>query len=193
MTIGNFKIHSYHLLLFLHCFDVILEGWFGIWYVKIFVTMINSQFYSFSHMLSSALGILAMYTVIKKYEKPTLTLVVVATAITYLGLFALMFSPNVFLIVNTLLGAMLGAIGSSFRNNINALNVPQHYRVKFDNWTNLLTNLSLIIGSFVAYFTIAETIVYWKIWLAMYLLFDVDLVIKLIFIKKGFIRYLEET
>lgn len=190
MTLGKFTFQSYHILLFLHCFDVIIEGWFGIWYVKVFLELINAQFYSFNSIIASALGIFTMYTVIKKFEKPSLTLLVISTAITYFGLLGLFFSPNVFLIVNTTLGAMVGAVGTSFRNNITVLNVPHDYRAKYDNWKELLTKVSIIIGSGVVYLTMAESFANWQVWLIIYLLFDIDLIIKITLIKKGIIKYL---
>ena len=64
-------IKPYQILLILSCFDIMIEGWFGIWYLKIFIEKIDVQMLSFTHILSSGLGIITMYWVIKKYEKPS--------------------------------------------------------------------------------------------------------------------------
>ena len=186
---GGILIEPHHILLALFCFDVTIEGWFSIWYLKIFIELIDAQFISFNSILSSALGIFTMYVVIKRYEKPSPTILVMCTLISYLGLLGLIFSPSIFLISSTLLGTVLGAVSTSFRNNITAQNVPSDYRAKYDNWQTFLTKISIIIGSSIAYFTIAESVAYWKIWIMTFMLFDLDLMVKLILIKKGIIKY----
>jgi len=182
-------IKPYQILLILSCFDIMIEGWFGIWYLKIFIEKIDVQMLSFTHILSSGLGIITMYWVIKKYEKPSISMLIIVTAVSYIGLFGLMISPSIFLIASTVLETIRNPVATSFRNNLIPLNVSHNNRAKFDNLQSLLSKICLIVGGLVAYFTIAASIEYWKIWLAVYILFDVDLIIKLLLIKKGIIAY----
>jgi hypothetical protein len=50
-----------------------------------------------------------------------------------------------------------------------------------------------MIGSGLALVTIFSTVPYWLIWIVVFLIFDIDLYIKMIMVRNGFLKYELDT
>jgi len=182
-------MNRFNVLLTLFLSDAIVEGWMGVWWIKCFAPMLSSEIISVNNMLNSALGIIFMYVIIRRYEKPAIGGIVISGLVSYLSLFALMISPSVFMLVSTFMGVLMGSLVRAFGNNLIADNISQTERASFDNHASLMRNTGSIIGGCAAFFTVPTEIAYWKVWIAIFIAFDTDLVVRIILIKTGFFNY----
>jgi hypothetical protein len=112
--------------------DSIMGNWLRVWWIKIFSDMISSNMLSINGILQSLLGLLTLSFVVKKCEIPKMRTLILNCLFSYTGLFALLISPSVFILVSTVLGSLFGSLATAFNNAIYAQNISQEYRNKFD-------------------------------------------------------------
>jgi len=177
------------VLLGICLYDSCLAGWFSIWWIKVFAEMLSSDTLSTAQVVRSGLGIVALMWVIKNHEIPSWRIVFSMLIVSYLGLFALLVSPEFFWIISTMFSVLCSAFGSAFNSAIKVQNVEHKTRNRFDNKENLMMGIGGMLGGGLAYFFQATGIPYWLVWMFTYFMFDLDMFLKGILIKCGFFNY----
>ncbi len=185
----NANMNRFNVLVALFLTDAVVQGWMGIWWIKCFAPLLPAKTISVNDILSAALGIVFMYVIIRKYEKPSVGAIIISGLVSYLSLFALMISPSVFVLVSTFMGVWMVSLVRVFGNNLIAENIQQSERASFDNHVALMRNIGLIVGGCIAFFTVPTERAYWKVWIAIFIAFDTDLIIRVILIRTGFFYY----
>jgi hypothetical protein len=177
------------LLMYISLIDSMLGSWLRIWWIKVFAVLLTSKVLSLDGFIKSLLGIAIVSFVIKKCEVPKLWHIIAIGLASYVSLFALYWSPSCFIIVSAVCGTIFSAFANAFNYAIYAQNIEQKERNKFDNRVDLMCYVGGVIGTALAFVTILKDVPYWIIWIAVYILFDIDLYVKIFCIKTGFLKY----
>jgi len=167
-----------------------ISGWFGVWWLSIFVGMLDPTTFSYRGIIGSVLGILSMGVLIHtRKETPSLRMVYTATVVASCSLIGLAHSYDVFVLVAAIISPVNNTIMGAFHNSLKAQNVPKEWRHKYDNRSSLVDSCGTILGSTLALLTVFETVQPWIIWAAMYILMDLDIVVIGILVKLKVLTY----
>jgi hypothetical protein len=180
----------YKILLSLILFDNILSGWLQVWWIKIFAEMVHANTFSYRNIISSCIAILSMGLLIfLKKENPSFRFLFILLAISYSSLLGLMVSCDAFLLISAVVGTSVGSAMSAYSNSLKVQNIDHNYRNKFDNRSQLVSNIGIILGASFSIYTLLSDVQIWIIWLAIYILFDLDFFTTYILVKIGILKY----
>jgi len=177
------------VLLGLTLLDATIGAWLCVWWIKIYTTQLSTQTLAGHEMLRNALAIIVMYIVIRRWETPSHWAIGIMYAISCTSLLPLLISPAAFVLYQPIAAVGIGVILMTYGNALKAQNIPQAQRARFDNLQGLIGQIGAIAGAGLAYFTLFAAVPHWIIWCCVYALFDVDTLVKVTLVKKGFFTY----
>lgn len=170
--------------------DSVILSWMSVWYVKVFIDLISTETVAIRNMVTSVGGALLTLLLLKYYEdKVPIVVVLIAIAVSYTALVALLIGPNEFILLTSILGIGVGCTCRMMMNNIYAKNIPQEERAKFDNYRELSSSLGNIIGGALACVSILAWVNYQVMWPLIYLALDINMIAIIWAIKKKWLEY----
>lgn len=176
------------LLLGLSSLDNIMNSLLGIWYVKFFLLLVDEKTLQITYIISPVLGMILGLVIATKVTRPTAKIIVPLWIISYSALVSMQFGANCFMIVGSIVSPMFLTIMTPFRARINELNITS--RAKYDTWMQVLRTFCTIVG--VGLYSIIGDMMSLNLtitWLIVYVLFDMDIIIMFILIKRKKLKY----
>jgi hypothetical protein len=178
------------LLLWLSVSDNLVIGWVGVWWIVVFLRSVDSNIIPINNALISLCSVVGMLYVIKHYSRPSFTNLITAWVTSYFSLFFLFLSYESFMVGCTILGFSYNSLVTSFNNRLKALNIVNaDERNHFDNCNNLVSSSMCFIGALLSYVIMGIGVPMWLMWVVIFLLYDLDMFLKLYFIHRGMLEY----
>jgi hypothetical protein len=178
------------LLLCLSMFDNLILGWVGVWWVVVFLRILDSDIIPINNALSCLVSVVGMVYVVKHYSKPSFTHLFTVWVTSYLSLFFLFLSYESFMVGCTLMGFGYNSLLTAFNNRLKALNIPDaDERNHYDNCYTLVSNGMGFIGALLSYVIMGMGVPVWLMWVVIFVLYDLDMVLKLFLIRRGDLEY----
>jgi hypothetical protein len=162
----------------------------GTFWAKVFAESLTQQVVSLETIIRSALGIGVMLWVSKKCKTPRTRNVILLGCISYGSLLGFVYGPGTFLLVNAVTSTFYCSLGTAWGNSLLAQNLGGgNERRDYDNYCGVVSQCGRLVGAGIAIFFVARDIALWKVWIGIFLLFDLDCWFKLILIKYGVLVY----
>ena len=181
------------ILCLIQSYDGIINVWLRLWWVVVFVGFLRQDTLSYREMICSVTGLVTSFAIAKRIHAPKLAEVWIFALIGYISLLALFISPDAFLLYSSVACAWGSSLMSGFKTRLTACNMPdKDDRTRHDNWINVAECIAGLLGAGVFWLWDAKGIAPWAVWMAIYALFDVDMVLTTILLKKGILAYNHE-
>lgn len=159
------------------------------WFLKAFITLVSSNALAISDGIQAILTVIFALSIVKFLGDITFKKIYIVWILSYTGLLALFISPTTFLICSTFSSAAFLSIITIFKNNLNAQNITNSERAMYDNYQFILQNIFRMFGSCIAYISILPTVPFYYVWIAVYIAFDIDLILTVLLVKTNKLKY----
>jgi hypothetical protein len=168
----------------------IAMGWLSIWFPKVFLEIISIEAFTTSNLVEGIISIGLMIGILgTKFETPPLKFLIFYNFLSYGTILLLGISPNIFLIVNGVNGAILGNFWNMFGNSLVAQNVENDVRAKFDNRRSFISQIGFVAGIGISYFFMIGVDHIFFTWFIIFIIFDLGVFLKLFAIKFKILVY----
>lgn len=178
------------ILCLIQAYDGIISVWLRLWWVVVFVDYLSQNTLSIREMVCSITGLATAFAIAKRTRAPKLGEVWLFAILGYASLLALAISCDAFILIGAVVCAWGSALASGFATRLVACNIPnKDDRTRHDNWLRVTECLAGLAGAGLFWAYDLKDAAPWTVWVAIYVLFDIDLLVTTILIQKGQLAY----
>lgn len=178
------------ILCLIQAYDGIISTWLRLWWVVVFVKFLSQNTLSIREMVCCITGLITAFAVAKRTRAPKLGEVWLFAFVGYASLLALAISCDAFILLGAVICAWGSALASGFSTRLVACNIPnKDDRTRHDNWLRVTECVAGLAGAGLFWLYDLKDVQPWIVWVAIYVLFDIDMLVTTVLIHKGHLTY----
>lgn len=162
----------------------------SLYFINVYSKVFDISALSMQRVVQSSVGFLITSLIVyKTIEHLKLKYVLCFALISYPCLILFMISNEAYLIGSAIVGTIFGSFMQVFNSRIRAENVKQEHRIKWNNLSDLVNQMGVIIGSGIGSLALLNEFPFWIAFIIIFITYDISTVIILVGIKTKKIKY----
>jgi hypothetical protein len=186
----NFINASGKFLLFNCGYNAFVNSYMRVYFLAIFVSLIDSKFISLNISISPFIGMIVMFYIVRnKIEKVSFKTIFILIIPGYLSIPLIDYNINYHYIIVMFMDSILIEYLTLFDNRIRALNIIQEHRIRFNNSLSLISNIGSSLGGLVSIVITLKSIDVKVARLILFILSDMYIINIYLLVKYNKIKY----
>lgn len=170
--------------------DGIMFTWLRLYWIQVFIHYVSKDVITMREVIAGIFGLITAWIVASIIKSPSILHIWITSLFTYVSIVILVYSVDLFVLLGAIIGSYNHSINMSFISRLTACNfVDKDSRSNYDRYSHFVGCIGGIVGGML-YFTVSGIgVSVWLVWLLIYVLMDIDFLIRCILIKIGILRY----